>query len=219
MTRNQIAWFEANERARANLVAEEETRRANFARESEQTRHNLELEDQGRKALVETNRSNQAQEELKRQDLVLRDKYNRDQLVLSYKQFAEVERSNKARERIAFQNAALEKAKVIESQRHNYATESVARMEHFRQLQRDKQQNALAYRNYREVRRSNRAREAMESRKVRTQEQDAMTRLRTQREQERTNRQKENVSWFNAYSNAASSAMKATASVIPLLFV
>lgn len=219
MTRNQIAWFEANEHARANLAAEEETRRANFARESEQARHNLELEDQGRKALVETNRSNQAQEELKRQDLAVRDKYNRAQLALSYKQFAEVERSNRARERVAFQNAALEKLKAIESQRHNYATESVARMEHFRQLQRDRQQNALAYRNYREVRRSNRAREALESRKVSTQERDSMTRLRTQKEQERANRQKENVSWFNAYSNATNSAMKAAASVIPLLFI
>lgn len=69
MTRNQIAFYEAKEKKRSNLVNENiasrtlmETARSNRAREGETNRHNLITEGQTNQSLSETKRSNLAKE-------------------------------------------------------------------------------------------------------------------------------------------------------------
>lgn len=121
MTTTQVAYWDLQERKRANLANEGETKRSNLAREAETSRSNRATEGWRDRQLAETGRSNLANEAIKS-----------DQL-------AETKRSNIANEAIKrdqlFETRVSNRAKETENERHNKAVEAETAKKNFYDIQ------------------------------------------------------------------------------------
>lgn len=144
MTRNQINYWDLEEKKRSNRAQEIETNRANLAREGETARNNRAVEAETNRSNLareqETHRANVANEDIKNRTLIETGRHNLateglqqqqiglgySQLGLGYSQLAEQQRTNQANEQIAASRAATEMQKVAEQQRHNLQTETNA---------------------------------------------------------------------------------------------
>lgn len=161
MTRNQLTYWENEERKRSNRAQEQETTRSNRARETETNRHNVIVE-------VETERHNRATENLGWAQLTEQNRHAVKTEQQQDRNLAEQERANLAREQLQALNLNLGWAQLglgysqlAETIRSNQTREGQNLMSLVETNRANQERESISWANLDETKRSNEVNESL----------------------------------------------------------